>query len=35
MSPQDSIRGMRKVIDGLTIEDSGTFQGWDGRQRAW
>jgi NAD(P)-dependent dehydrogenase (short-subunit alcohol dehydrogenase family) len=35
LSPQDSIRGMRKVIDGLTIEDSGTFQSWDGRQRAW
>ena len=35
LSPEDSIRGMRKVIDGLTIEDSGTFQSWDGRQRAW
>jgi NAD(P)-dependent dehydrogenase (short-subunit alcohol dehydrogenase family) len=35
LSPKESIRGMRKVIDGLTIEDSGTFQSWDGRQRAW
>jgi len=35
LSPEDSISGMRTVIDGLTIEDTGTFQSWDGKNRAW
>jgi NAD(P)-dependent dehydrogenase (short-subunit alcohol dehydrogenase family) len=35
LSPEESIEGMRTVIDGLAIEDSGTYQRWDGQQRAW
>ena len=35
LSPEESITGMKKVIDGLTIEDTGTFQSWDGKNRAW
>ncbi len=35
LSPEESITGMRKVIDGLTIEDTGTFQSWDGENRKW
>ncbi len=29
------ITGMRKVIDGLTPDSTGTFQSWDGTIRAW
>jgi len=35
LSPEESITGMKKVIDGLTIEDTGSFQSWDGTNRAW
>ena len=35
LNPEESISGMRKVIDGLTIEDTGTFQSWDGENRKW
>ena len=35
LSPEESITGMKKVIDGLTIEDTGTFQSWNGTLRAW
>ena len=35
LSPEESITGMKKVIGGLTIEDTGTFQSWDGNDRAW
>ena len=35
LSPEESITGMKKVIDGLTAEDTGTFQSWDGTIRAW
>jgi len=35
LSPEESITGMKKVIDGLTIEDTGTFQSWNGTIRAW
>ena len=35
LSPEESITGMRKVIGGLTIEDTGTFQSWDGENRKW
>ena len=35
LSPEESITGMIRVIDGLTIEDTGTFQSWDGENRAW
>jgi NAD(P)-dependent dehydrogenase (short-subunit alcohol dehydrogenase family) len=35
LSPEESITGMRKVIDGLTPDSTGTFQSWDGTIRAW
>jgi len=35
LSPEESIAGMRKVIDGLTPASTGTFQSWDGTIRAW
>jgi NAD(P)-dependent dehydrogenase (short-subunit alcohol dehydrogenase family) len=35
LSPEQSIAGMRKVIAGLTVEDTGTFQSWDGHIRKW
>jgi NAD(P)-dependent dehydrogenase (short-subunit alcohol dehydrogenase family) len=30
-----SVRGMRRVIDGLTIERTGGFYAYDGRELAW
>ena len=35
LSPEESIRGMREVIDGLTTEDTGRFFGHDGKTIAW
>lgn len=35
LSPEESITGMRKIIAGLTTDDTGTFQAWDGNNRAW
>ena len=35
LSPEESIAGMRKVIEALTPADTGTFQSWDGTIRAW
>ncbi len=35
LSPEESITGMKKVIGGLTVDDTGTFQSWDGKERAW
>jgi len=35
LSPEESITGMRKVIAGLTADDTGTFQAWDGNNRKW
>jgi NAD(P)-dependent dehydrogenase (short-subunit alcohol dehydrogenase family) len=35
LSPQQSVDGMRKVIDGLTREDTGTYRDYSGRQLAW
>lgn len=34
-SVQDSVAGMRRVIDGLTPADSGSFQSHDGRKMDW
>ena len=34
-TPEQSIRGMREVIDRLTPEDAGTFQTFDGRILPW
>lgn len=35
LSPETSIRGVRKVIDGLSLEKSGKFFNHDGSQIAW
>jgi len=35
LSPEESIAGMIKVIAGLTIDDTGSFQSWDGENRKW
>jgi NAD(P)-dependent dehydrogenase (short-subunit alcohol dehydrogenase family) len=35
LSPEESIAGMMKVIDGLTPADTGSFQSWDGGTRKW
>ena len=34
-TPEQSIRGMRSVIAGLTPEDAGTFRAFDGRTLPW
>jgi len=35
LEPEDSIAGMRKVIDGLGPDDSGGFFGYDGARIPW
>jgi NAD(P)-dependent dehydrogenase (short-subunit alcohol dehydrogenase family) len=35
LSPRQSIEGMIKVIDSLTMEDTGRFLGWDGGEVPW
>jgi NAD(P)-dependent dehydrogenase (short-subunit alcohol dehydrogenase family) len=35
LSPEDSVSGMRKVIEDLTSEDSGAFFSHDGSQIPW
>jgi NAD(P)-dependent dehydrogenase (short-subunit alcohol dehydrogenase family) len=35
LSPEQSVTGMRKVIQGLTTSGSGKFLGWDGGERPW
>lgn len=35
ISAEESVSGMRKVISGLGIEDSGKFLGYDGREIPW
>lgn len=35
LSPEESIAGMRRVIDGLTASDSGTFWNWNGDRLPW
>ena len=34
-SPEESVRGMRKVIDEFTLEDSGRFIQYDGTELPW
>ena len=34
-TPEQSVSGMRKVIDGLTLEDAGSFRAFDGRTLPW
>ena len=35
LTPGESIAGMKKVIGGLTVEDNGTYQSWDGEILPW
>ncbi|MBD3190830.1 MAG: SDR family NAD(P)-dependent oxidoreductase [Candidatus Heimdallarchaeota archaeon] len=35
LSPKESISGMIEVIDSLTIEDTGKFLSWDGKELPW
>ena len=32
---ETSVRGLKRVIDGLSAEDSGKFLPWDGRELPW
>ena len=32
---ETSVRGTKRVIDGLSAEDSGKFLSWDGRELPW
>ncbi len=35
LSPEESVQGMRRVIDSLTPADTGTYRNYSGRQLAW
>lgn len=35
ITPEQSVSGMRRMIDGLTPERSGRFLSWDGREFPW
>ncbi len=35
VSVNESVSGMRRVIDGLEPEDSGKFLTWKGTEHAW
>lgn len=35
LSPQESVSGMRQVIDGLTHDQTGTFHNYDGQNIPW
>lgn len=35
ISAEESVRAMREVIAGLTIEDTGSFRNWNGREYPW
>ena len=35
LAPEESIGGLRRVIDGLTIADSGKFLSYEGRELPW
>jgi hypothetical protein len=35
LEPEESVAGMRKVIDGLTLEQSGGFFSYDGTMVPW
>ena len=35
VTPEQSIAGMRRVIDGLTVEDAGSFRVFDGSTLPW
>ena len=35
ITPDESVGGMLRVIDSLTIGDNGRFLGWDGKEMPW
>jgi hypothetical protein len=35
ISPEESVHGMRKVIDEFTLEDSGRFIQYEGTELPW
>lgn len=35
LTPTESVRGMLKVLDGVTLEDSGRFFDWNGDEHPW
>ena len=35
ITPEQSVQGMLKVIDNVTLEDSGTFLTWEGKILPW
>jgi hypothetical protein len=35
IGPEESVVGMRRVIEGLTPDDSGKFYNYDGRRFGW
>jgi hypothetical protein len=35
LTPEQSVSGMRSVIEGLTLDDSGTFRAHSGGQEPW
>lgn len=35
LMPDESIRGMKEIIDSLTFEDSGKYLDWQGREIPW
>jgi NAD(P)-dependent dehydrogenase (short-subunit alcohol dehydrogenase family) len=35
LTPEESVRGLLRVIDGLTRKDNGCFLRWNGRTLAW
>ena len=35
LTPQESIQGMIKVIDSLTLNDTGKYLDWQGNESPW
>lgn len=35
LTPEESVAGMREVIDGLTLEDTAEWLTWDGEKQPW
>ena len=35
ISPEESAAGLHRLIEGLTLEQSGRFWTWDGREHVW
>ncbi len=35
ITPRESVRGMLEVLEGLTLDDAGSFRAWNGRTIPW